>query len=287
MFETDSEDALNEPSLIGRRLATKFTPEEQVAIATELGTTIEELELVEGEPRLSVFVDWVLQLRQQNRVEQLLAACERHKPGVIRASLPSTEWSVKVLSPEIILRLNQALGARGKLYFIKSNWGDNFEVTGCFCWLVNLYQWFILSVGEQVIEDSVQTVRNNLMSEAVTVYATESQWAWQEAKASHCIVVAPTTDQFDILRIEQTADGNYGIGTADIIEELQMIDEKYGIDIVAANYGSVQFRLKRILEGEEFTDFTRWLSDFAPDVLGWDKEMPTEWLNQPITLWWD
>ncbi|MBX3057071.1 MAG: DUF4253 domain-containing protein [Anaerolineae bacterium] len=287
MFETESEDALNEPSRIGRRLATRFTLEEQVAIVTELGTTIEELELIEGEPRLSVFFDLVLQLRQQNRVEQLLAACERHKPGVIRAPLPSTEWSVKVLSPEIILRLNQALAASGKLYFVKSNWSDNFEITGCFCWLMNLNHWFVLGASEQVIVDSVQMVRAILMDEAVVVYASESEWAWQVEKASHCIVVAQTSDQFDILRIEQTADGNYGIGTADIIEELQIIDEKYGIDIVAANWGSVRFRLKRILEGEELADFTRWLSDFAPDVLGWDKEIPTEWLNQPITLWWD
>lgn len=287
MFETDSEDVLNEPSLIGRRLATRFTPEEQMAILAELDATIEELELVEEEPKLSVFFDWVLQLRQQNRVEQLLAACERHKPGIIRAPLPSTEWRVKVLSPEIILRLNQALGASGKLHFIKSPWDDNFEVTGCFCWMADLAQWFIAGLREQVIETSVQIVRGILTGEAVIVYASESEWAWQTEKASHCIVVSPTTDQFDILRIEQTADGNYGIGTADIIEELQIIDEKYGIDIVAANWGSVGFKLKRILEGEELADFTRWLSDFAPDVLGWDKEIPTEWLNQPITLWWD
>lgn len=51
------------------------------------------------------------------------------------------------------------------------------------------------------------------------------------------IVVAPTTDQFEILRIEQTAGTNYGLRTEDLIARLKLLDRLYGIDITGASEG--------------------------------------------------
>ena len=95
------------------------------------------------------------------------------------------------------------------------------------------------------------------------------------------LVVLWTTDQFDILRIEQTRVENYNIHTNDLIKELLSIDQKHGIDILAADAGSVEFRLKRIPMGQEETEFRHWLQEFAPD-----SDTPNT-LDEPIKLWWD
>lgn len=83
------------------------------------------------------------------------------------------------------------------------------------------------------------------------------------------------------MRIEQTTAGNYDLQTGDLIAELIPIDQEYGIDILAADAGSVEFRLKRIPEGQEKSRFVYWLHEFAPHI------DPSGDLRYPIKLGWD
>ncbi len=99
----------------------------------------------------------------------------------------------------------------------------------------------------------------------------------------HTIVVAPTTDPFDILRCERTDAANYGLDTEDVIARLKTLDEKYGIDITGAGGDGVAFTLKRVPKGEEARELGRWLLDFCPDL----HEAPVRFPKGKVSLWWD
>ena len=97
------------------------------------------------------------------------------------------------------------------------------------------------------------------------------------------IVVAPTTDQFDILWYERTDGINYGLQTADIIEKLKVLDGEYGIDIIGAGSAGVEFRLRRIPSGRAAQELGAWLLEFCPDL----GESPTSFPEGEVALWWD
>jgi hypothetical protein len=97
------------------------------------------------------------------------------------------------------------------------------------------------------------------------------------------IVVAPTTDQFEILRYERTDGANYDIWTEDIIEKLKTLDEEFGIEITGATIAGVEFLLKRIPTGEEARKLGVRLLEFCPDLY----EAPTSFADGKVSLWWD
>ena len=97
------------------------------------------------------------------------------------------------------------------------------------------------------------------------------------------IVVAPTKDQFDILRIEQTNGANYGLTPDDVIAKLQELDQRFGIEIIGATMGGLDFRLKRIPDGNEARELGEWLLDFCPELY----EVPESFPDGLVSLWWD
>lgn len=135
----------------------------------------------------------------------------------------------------------------------------------------------------QRIDSLLRKVRELLLKDPVTAYKGNLSWLDITLTTSDCIVVAPTTDQFGILRFERTDGINYDLLTEDIIEQLKTLDEKYGIDIVGASCGSVEFILKRIPKGKEASELGEWLLDFCPDIY----EAPESFPKGRVALWWD
>jgi hypothetical protein len=129
---------------------------------------------------------------------------------------------------------------------------------------------------------TLKRIRKILQDEPVVVYRTGIEWEGIPPN-DDTIVVAPTTDQFDILRYERTDGANYGLQTEDVIEKLKEVNAKYGIDIVGAGIGGVEFILKRIPKGKEAQDFGQWLLDFCPDLY----EAPLSFPKGKVALWWD
>jgi hypothetical protein len=122
----------------------------------------------------------------------------------------------------------------------------------------------------------LEKVRAQLLNDPVIAYDGGSDMF-------ECIVVAPTENQFDILRYERTQGANRGLQTEDIVDRLQVLDEKYGIDIVGATTDSVEFTLKRIPKGREARELGEWLLDFCPDLY----EAPASFPDGRMALWWD
>lgn len=137
--------------------------------------------------------------------------------------------------------------------------------------------------SDQKMDSLLRRVRKLLLNDPVTVYKGDLGWLGVNLTTSDRIVVAPTTDQFDILRFERTDGANYDLMTEDIIEKLKTLDEKYGIDIVGASCGSVEFVLKRIPKGKEASELGEWLLDFCPDIY----EAPKSFPKGRVALWWD
>lgn len=94
-------------------------------------------------------------------------------------------------------------------------------------------------------------------------------------------MVAPTLDQFDVLRIERTSAANYDLQTEDLITELMSIDQQYGIDIITADAGTIEFTFKQIPPNHEESHFLDWLENSAPD-----SDPPNTWKSL-IKLGWD
>ena len=104
------------------------------------------------------------------------------------------------------------------------------------------------------------------------------------------LVLAPGSDQFDILRLAATDGVNYGLETEDIVSRLKRWHEQTGIDIWQAETDSVQFDFKRTPPDPQA--FARELYEFCPDVvdqgLG-DMEALEMALREQtsVYLWWD
>lgn len=126
-------------------------------------------------------------------------------------------------------------------------------------------------------------VREVLRGYPVIAYKGELVWADVTATAYEHLVVAPTIDQFDILRIERTNAANYGMLTEELIAKLKVLDTKYEIEITGASFSAVEFVLKQIPTGENARELGQWLLEFCPDLF----EAPTSFPAGRVALWWD
>ena len=104
------------------------------------------------------------------------------------------------------------------------------------------------------------------------------------------LVVAEGKDQFDILRVASTDGINYGLQTEDIVRELQIWDQEYGIDIWQAETDTVQLRLRTT--PKNLHEFAARVYKFCPDIV--DQGVgDIRALEQAIAeskgvfLWWD
>jgi hypothetical protein len=130
----------------------------------------------------------------------------------------------------------------------------------------------------------LKKVRDLLHDDSVIVYTnTIGCEKGFEPSSPSSFIVAPTTNQFDILRYENTNGGNYDLDTEDVIKQLMVLDEKFGIDIIGAGFDGVAFMLKRVPKGKEARELGKWLLEFCPDLY----EAPRSFPKGKVVLWWD
>jgi hypothetical protein len=98
-------------------------------------------------------------------------------------------------------------------------------------------------------------------------YKGNLMWVHSELTIADRIVICETDDQFDILRLEGTAGNNYVISTDEVIEVLEEIDNDFGIEIIGAMYGGLEFLLKIRPNDEQGTDLEKKIIGICPDVL--------------------
>jgi len=126
-------------------------------------------------------------------------------------------------------------------------------------------------------------VRGLVVTLPVVAYKGDLDWVGVNETMFNYIVVAPITDQFEILRIERTYANNHDLTTEQIITRLKHIDDLYGIDITGASSSVVEFTLKSRPTGREARDLKKFLLDLAPDIYA----PPFRFSKASIALWWD
>jgi hypothetical protein len=103
-------------------------------------------------------------------------------------------------------------------------------------------------------------------------------------------VVAGANNQFDILRIAASDAVNYGKDTEDLVRILRSWDERFGIDIYAAQSDTIQLKLKSV--PKDMKAFANEVYEFCPDIVdqgvGDVEKLAAEIAaTKTVFLWWD
>lgn len=130
-----------------------------------------------------------------------------------------------------------------------------------------------------LLHSALWRVRALLADDPVSAYLGPHE----EGLNSDLLLVAPTHDQFDILRWLRTDAINWGFDTEAAIGKLQEIDAALGIDIVAVGLDLVEFLVLRLPTGDEAARWARWLRKFCPGV----REPGKSLRAGRVLLWWD
>jgi hypothetical protein len=185
--------------------------------------------------------------------------------------------------PTIIQRINAELGISGQPHQAIHYYNGEKVETGCTYWPISYVIDWLAQDDTQEIDRVLAKVRKILIDEPVIAYKGLRSFIDVTMTEANGIVVAPTTDQFDIVRIEQTNGADYALYPEDLINKLMELDKQYGIDIVGANNGVVEFLLEYVPEGEKAIELGKSLLDFCPDLM----EAPTHFPGSRVALWWD
>jgi hypothetical protein len=239
-------------------------------------------------------------LYDQQRIPDLLAACNRIQPNFSdKFEQPiSVEWTPKIsLSREIIKLTDWILGFSGKPYSIDEGPFSSLNpqliarATGCYCWPFESVNRGAYDISEsEPLWRLLFQVRRGLGFQDKPAFAyigAKRTWGQHGMGYTPCIVIAPSSDQFDSLRIEEIADGNCGLDTEDWIREIKSLDEQFGVDIIAVYDLSLTIQLKRLPSEAERRELNRWFRIFATKAFEQYGELQLENLKQPFDVWCD
>lgn len=221
-----------------RKLTATFTVKQLLEVCSELGVDGELVRLKWRTVKIEDAVALVAMLDSQGRVGDFLNACHRQYNNFSSEGLeiPKAEWLPKPLPDHIVHMLDSAFDFSGKPYItytipdFSNQWMPQAVSTGCYDWRINVDALEEILSSTPAIKDALMKVRALIAHERAFAYvASERQWTDSGMNFFPCVVVAPTTDQFDSIRIEQTSDCKGDIEPVGLIEELKSIDEQYGL----------------------------------------------------------
>ncbi|GAM14885.1 DUF4253 domain-containing protein [Mesobacillus selenatarsenatis] len=106
------------------------------------------------------------------------------------------------------------------------------------------------------------------------------------------IGIIPGSDQFDILRVQQTNGDNYDISNEKVISKLKDWYRRYPFIIIGADYDWVEANFEVFPEGKALKAFAKEIYKFCPDIVeqgsgsinGLIEEMEE---TRKLYLWWD
>ena len=130
---------------------------------------------------------------------------------------------------------------------------------------------------------TLENVRKLLYGKMVVAYRKGIEWEGTSSAEYDSIVLVPSEDQFDVLRIEQTQGNNHPLSNEGLIKFLEQLDQKYGVDITGATRDGVEFFLKKIPQGKAARTLGKELLSICPDM----NEAPENFPTGKVSLWWD
>lgn len=106
------------------------------------------------------------------------------------------------------------------------------------------------------------------------------------------IGIIPGSEQFDILKLQQTNGDNYDISNERVISKLKEWNRSYPFIIIGADYDWVEANFEVFPEGDDLKAFAKKIYKFCPDIVeqgsgsinGLIEEMRE---TRKLYLWWD
>jgi hypothetical protein len=97
------------------------------------------------------------------------------------------------------------------------------------------------------------------------------------------LIVLPSKDQYEFIRINQTMGNNHPVTTEQIIIALKNIDDEFGISIISASLDSVEFILNNPVDSKSIPRIRQRLHRLCPSA----EELTSSIRLGRVTLWWD
>lgn len=279
------------------KLHDEFTHEEIQHVCAEFGFDMDNLKLSDSPASVLPYVYLINHIDRQNRIPDLLWLMETMQHPAEMVYLPSSDWTPRALPQNVIDKINGLLGIEGQEYYVLDD--GEYHETGCVVWrfppkeidtdpeswLHHLLENSPSETGG--VDPRLQSVREALVGLPVLAYRGGLSWGFADAFYDpDPIVVAPTSDPFDILRIERTVAINHDYTTAELIGMLQTLDNAFGVDITGASDGVIEFRITKNLKRLNLDELRQRLMDFEANTFTLN-DLTETFLSGPIVLFWD
>ena len=146
----------------------------------------------------------------------------------------------------------------------------------------------LLSVGDAF---TLATFARKRVAPGWAAFVGTTHWRAKGVRRGRAeLVIAPVSDQFDIIRVARTAAPDCGIGTETIVEKLKEYDAAYGIDIVHAEANAVTFDLQNPPENGKqlLADILKFCPDRHKEIGSYyDHSMTHLCQVRRERFWWD
>jgi len=97
------------------------------------------------------------------------------------------------------------------------------------------------------------------------------------------LIAMPSSDQYDFLRISQTRTYISKNATEAIINQLEKLNQEYGLSVLFASQTTLDFVLEKPIEKENFSKIRSRILRMCPDA----EELSTQLHLGVVYLWWD
>jgi hypothetical protein len=106
------------------------------------------------------------------------------------------------------------------------------------------------------------------------------------------IAIIPGSDQFDILKLQQTNGDNYDINNDMVISKLKEWNKRYPLKFIGVDYDWVEAKFETFPQRGDLKAFAKEIYNFCPDIVeqgsgsinGLIEEMQE---TRKLYLWWD
>ena len=106
------------------------------------------------------------------------------------------------------------------------------------------------------------------------------------------IGIIPGSDQFEILKLQQTNGDNYDISNSRIISKLKGWYRNYPFTIIGADYDWVEVEFEVLPKGKELKELAGEIAEFCPDIMEQESGSINDLIEEiyetgRLSLWWD
>lgn len=145
---------------------------------------------------------------------------------------------------------------------------------------------FSVKTDEQSAKKMVFDLKDELKDKGYLIYISEVHFGFEPDVVS----VLKSTDQFEILRVEETSAVNYDMDNQMVLEKLQEWNRQYPFQIIGADGSRVEAIFTTL--PKNMKAFAKEVYDFCPDVVdqgtGSVNELKKEMTDSKMLyLWWD